>query len=522
MKDTSVRIDDTNRALKYVLYDGVLTQAMVNLSGGVFIVSFALLFGASNLAIGLLAAGPFLANIFQIPAVLLIQKTRKRRSIAVAASLISRLWLLVYALIPLVFARHALSLLTIGIFVAAATAAFATCSWNSWMVDLVPDNTRGRFFSNRMTLSLAVVIPLSVIAGRFIDYYGSWFPEHGVFGYSVLFLVAFVLGVGGTVLLHLTPEPAMRKQTRSTSPLQALGAPFRDVNFRRLLNFTTIWAISFNFAVPFFVVYMFKRLALSLTTVIVFSVMSQLFYLLFLRVWGSLTDKYSNKSVMQLSGTILLVCMIVWPFTTLPGVYFLTIPLLSLVHIFSGVALAGVFIASFNIAYKLCPSGDATAYLAVNGTLVSMGMGVGPILGGLLADTLESMELSLTFRWLASKTEWSAYLLNFRGLDFLFFIAFVLGIFALNRLSAVHEEGEVPKKIIYQAFMQQTRRTMRSISSLGGVAYLGAVPFSFLLRTRSRNRTGASAYPSRRSSLDPGATLNKKTDSTKKHNQGPL
>lgn len=486
----SMNRTDQEKGLRYVLYDGILTQAMVSLSGGAFIIAFALLFEASNLAIGLLAAGPFLGNIFQIPAVFLVEKFRKRRLIAATASFISRIWLLVYALIPLLFARHALSLLSIGIFVAAATAAFSTCSWSSWMRDLVPDNERGRFFSKRMTLSLVVVIPLSIVAGRFIDYYASWFPQHGIYGYSILFLIAFAFGIVGSLLLRLTPEPPMAKETQRPSPLHMLRSPFRDENFRRLMGFTVLWAIAFNFAVPFFVVYMFKRLSLSLTAVITLSVISQLFYLVFLRVWGSLTDRYSNKSVMQLSGAILLGCIIVWPFTTLPEVYPATIPLLTFVHILSGVALAGVFIASFNIAFKLSPPSDATTYLAVNGALVSMGMGLGPILGGLLADTLKFMELSLTFRWLTSRAEWTAYLANFRGLDFLFFIAFILGIIALNRLSAVQEKGEVPKKIIYQAFLSETRRTMRNISSLGGVASLGIVPIYSRLRVRSHSRPG--------------------------------
>ena len=313
MRYDGMRDSDQEKGLRYVLYDGILTQAMISLSGGVFIIAFALLFNASNLAIGLLAAGPFLGNIFQIPAAFLVEKIRRRRLISAAASFISRLWLLVYALIPLLFARHALSLLSIGIFIAAATAAFSACAWSSWMRDLVPDNARGRFFSKRMTLSLAVVIPLSIIAGRFLDYYASWFPEHGMYGYSILFLVAFALGIAGSLLLHLTPEPPMAKEKQRPSPLHMLRSPFRDENFRRLMGFAVLWAIAFNFAVPFFVVYMLKRLSLSLTAVITLSVVSQLFYLVFLHVWGSLTDRYSNKSVMQLSGAILLGCIIVWP-----------------------------------------------------------------------------------------------------------------------------------------------------------------------------------------------------------------
>jgi MFS family permease len=123
---------------------------------------------------------------------------------------------------------------------------------------------------------------------------------------------------------------------------------------------------------------MLKRIGLSLTMVIAFSVISQFFNILFLQIWGSLTDRFSNKSVMQVSGGLLLISVIIWPFTTFPEVHVATLPLLALIHILLGIAMAGVSIASFNIAFKLAPPGDATKYLAVNGALVSLGMGIGP------------------------------------------------------------------------------------------------------------------------------------------------
>lgn len=182
---------------------------------------------------------------------------------------------------------------------------------------------------------------------------------------------------------------------------------------------------------------------------------------------------------MQVSGVLLLVSIIAWPFTTLPEIYILTFPLLALIHILSGVALAGVSIASFNIAFKLAPPGDATKYLALNGALTSVGMGVGPILGGLFADTLALMELSLTFRWLAPEGGWMAYLLNFKELDFLFFFAFILGLYGLHLLSLVREKGEVPRGVVYRELLSETRRMVRNISSIAGLSHLAYLPIHY-------------------------------------------
>lgn len=480
--------DDQERGLRYVLYDGMMFQAMVSLSGGAFIIAFALLLGASNSLIGLLVAAPFLGNIFGIPAVLVVEKVKRRKLISVLASLISRAWLLVFALIPLFFRTFGLPLLLIGIFFSGAIAAFSNSAWSSWMRDLIPEEVRGRFFSKRLALSFTLAMPLSLVAGRFIDFWKAQFPVQAAFGYSILFGIAFGFGITGVLALRAIPESPMEKPTERASLRKIISSPFRDENFKKMLGFTTSWALAFNFAIPFFVVYMLKRIGLSLTMVIGFSVISQLFNILFLQIWGRLTDRLSSKSVMQVSGVLLLISVILWPFTTLPEVHIATLPLLALIHILLGIAIAGVSIASFNIVFKLAPPDKATKYLAVNGALVSMAMGVGPILGGLLADVLAFMELSLSFRWLIPEEGWTASLLNFRELDFLFFVAFVLGLYALHRLSFVHEKGEVPKQVVYREFLTEIRRAIRNISSVGGLSNLVYLPFYLRIHRQRKSK----------------------------------
>jgi len=56
--------------------DGLTTQAIATLTGGVFLVAFALKLGASNLVIGILAAIPPLGQLIQIPAIYIVEKYR--------------------------------------------------------------------------------------------------------------------------------------------------------------------------------------------------------------------------------------------------------------------------------------------------------------------------------------------------------------------------------------------------------------------------------------------------------------
>jgi ureidoglycolate hydrolase len=64
VKDTLTN-QEIESGLKSVIKDGLASQTMVPLTGGVFLVAFALKLGASNLVIGLLAAIPPLTQLMK-------------------------------------------------------------------------------------------------------------------------------------------------------------------------------------------------------------------------------------------------------------------------------------------------------------------------------------------------------------------------------------------------------------------------------------------------------------------------
>jgi hypothetical protein len=82
------------RTFRVVLYDALASEAMGTLTTGVFLVAFAVELGASNAAIGLLASVPFFVQLLQLPAVIVVERVRARRTICVWTSGIGRGFLL--------------------------------------------------------------------------------------------------------------------------------------------------------------------------------------------------------------------------------------------------------------------------------------------------------------------------------------------------------------------------------------------------------------------------------------------
>ncbi|HYF71129.1 MAG TPA: MFS transporter, partial [Ohtaekwangia sp.] len=95
--------EEVNRGLKLVIGDGLAAEVMTTFTGGAFLVAMALLMGASNFQIGLLAALPMSTQMFQLFSIWLVRRFNNRRAVTVFSSLLARLPLLVIGVFALLY-----------------------------------------------------------------------------------------------------------------------------------------------------------------------------------------------------------------------------------------------------------------------------------------------------------------------------------------------------------------------------------------------------------------------------------
>lgn len=469
--------EEVDSGLRYLIKDGVATQIKVTLTSGAFLIAFALGLGANNLIIGLLAAIGPLAQLLQLPYVMLVEKVKNRRLLVVVSATIMRLCWVFIILIPFFFfGRIALIILLGSLIFASCFNALAACSWNSWMSDLVPKSIMGEFFSRRMRVSVGFGIIISLLASFFIDYWEKSFPAYGLYGYSILFSIGLTAGLIGIYFITKIPEPRMVLNRKKNGLFKIMSKPFKDENFKNLIAFLGSWNFAVNLAAPFFIVYMIKRLGYSIPFVIALTVLSQVMNFLFLEVWGRFSDRFSNKSVLVINGPLFIFSILAWTFTTLPDKHLFTTPLIIMIHIVMGVASAGISLASGNISLKLAPKGQATSYLATNSVVNSIAAGISPVIGGLLADFFSGRELAWNLSYTTPSRIISLPTLNFQQWDFFFFFAFLLGLYSLHRLVLVKEEGEVEEKIVVHELFAQVRRPIRILSPIEGVRQMVHFP----------------------------------------------
>jgi len=132
--------------------------------------------------------------------------------------------------------------------------------------------------------------------------------------------------------------------------------------------------------------------------------------------------------------------------------------------------------------------GQATAYLAARNIVLSIAAGIGPVLGGKLADFFAVRELSWILRWTSPERELLFHTLNLQQWDFFFFSAFLIGIYSIHRLGMVKEVGEVKERIVLRELMAEVGRSARNLSTIGGLRHLTQFPFFVVRSTHKKGK----------------------------------
>jgi MFS family permease len=479
---------DLSQGLRRLALEGGFSQGFFSITTSGFLAAFALALGANNLQIGILASIPFIMQIVQLPSIWLVEKIRRRKAIAVLSWFPAQLLWIPIALIPYFMdipGRGAISMLLLLMACRGLLSAVCNAAWNGWIRDLVPQKILGRFFSRRLIFATIMSMAFSLGAAFFVDYWETITTGDDVIhGYIyVLLFGAIFLGLASPVIMSLIPEPLMQPApVPQPSLVQRLSAPLKNRNYRRLLQFLIFWGFASNLAIPFFAVYMLVRLGFPLAWVIGFSILSQLFNIIFLRVWGRYVDRFGSKVILSICASLYLLVIFGWIFTTMPERYFLTMPLLVVLHVFAGIANAGVNLAVATIGLKLSPKGEATPYLASASLATNIGAGLGPLCGGFLADFFATRQLNLTFTWMSPDNLVQLPALSIIGYDFLFGIAFLFGVITLWILAAIREEGEATKEVVLESLLYSTREAPRQVSSAPSYNLFNNFPFSYLKR----------------------------------------
>ncbi len=410
--------------MQYAVSEGALAGVMAVFTGGVILTGLALALGANDFLIGVIAAVQAGANLFQLRAFRRLERSGERKSMAVLFATLSRLiWVIigVSILIPSEsFRPYRLGLFIVLYASSMVLGVYSGVPWVSWLVDLVPEKVRGRFFAARNLAAGAVGVILGIGAGKFIDYWNENSIGPAASAFAILIGVGLVFGFRAVQMQRKMHDPPFPHRSSRMTFWETLREPFRNPNFKRLFYFRLAFDLSTGVAGTFYGVYMLTQANLSFTFVSAMAMITTLMNFLALKPWGRILDRFGNKPVLQICVAGKIMFAFLWLFTS-PE----TIWLFAVIHLF-GVFDAGLTLAIPNLVYKTAPLEKRANYIAVDGTVVGIAVTIAPLVGGALALAMAQSQVSFGF------IQWQHF-------HFVFLTALVLRIVALRLLSYVNE-----------------------------------------------------------------------------------
>jgi hypothetical protein len=177
LPESDVRGRPLRHALSLVTLAWVFGSVWATATSGAPLTRFAQGLGASEFQFGLLAAMPFIASMLSMPASMLIGRTGARKGIFLWSLYTQRLMWVPIALAPVYLLSHfgqsiaprAMVLFLVLIFIMYAANAVGGPAWTSWMADLVPVRSYGKYFSRRRQWGILSAIPAAFLAGWGLD-----------------------------------------------------------------------------------------------------------------------------------------------------------------------------------------------------------------------------------------------------------------------------------------------------------------------------------------------------------------
>ena len=339
-----------------------------------------------------------------MPASLWTERTGQRKKIFFWGQYPNRLLWFPIALVPFYMVHRmgeggyssAMAVFLVLMFVMYAGGAVGSPAWTSWMADVVPERSRGKYFSRRRQWGIASAIPAALFAGWWLDRLNS--PGHPANPLvimewcAILFMCSAVFGFFDIHLFQSVPDHSQPPPKRA-SIVDIFAGPMRDRQFLWFGGFIGTLTFAVSFMGQFVTLYMLEKLGSTSTQVqFMLLVAPMIAQLLVLPIWGRAADRMGKKPVLAIASLGLVPVGFGWCFCSREHLWFGY--LLSAL----GAALwVGVEVANLNLVLEMAGSGDSDGesrggsnYVAVNSVIINIAGCLGGLSAGLIAQSLHN------------------------------------------------------------------------------------------------------------------------------------
>ena len=318
--------------------------------------------GISDGVTGILSSIISLGCGFQIFALFLSGKARRKKFITWMVLLNEVLFMTLYV-VPIVdLSKNAKTLIFVFVLVIANVIMnLVRAPKTAWMMALVDDSARGTFTAKKEMVSLMSGMVLMLVLGRIFDTFEENGNLRGAFITAGIMIAAFI--VIHAILLILIKEKDEEVE-HDVSVKEQLKYSITDKNILALLPLFVLWNIANYITLPFYGTYQLNDLKFSMTFIGVLSIIYSTVRSLVSPIFGKIGDKFSFVTMLEIAFGIKIFA---FAFNMFAGKAFYTV-----YYVLTAIAMAGINGGMMNIIYDYTPHTRRMGSLAVCNTVAGL------------------------------------------------------------------------------------------------------------------------------------------------------
>ncbi len=377
------------RNLQISNWDVTFSTAFASLVGGSLLIGFIQELGGGDFAVQLSIALPSLIGLAQIPGAIWGRSFPFYRKFIAPGGWIWRLLYIPLAILPLAPIPNDIKLVLLFVCIGVATLCNSTvgATYNEWIADMVPAESRGWYYSRRTLVVTASSALIALLGGVSIDFFARLNNEP--LGFTTTFGLGVLMGLTSMIFfLKMEDTPRLNPvKPNVKESLRQLQSPFKDKNYRIVLIFTTLFAASQGLAGGLYTTYARESLGLPFTIIQLFAVSHALATVFCVKIWGFLSDKYGSKPILVISAAGTVITPGLWLLTH-PGPPTINAIILIAGHLFNGLVWSGVAISQANFNIATARDEDKANYLAAAATVSAVSIGISSFIGSGMMSAL--------------------------------------------------------------------------------------------------------------------------------------
>lgn len=274
----------------------------------------------------------------------------------------------------------------------------ASTSWLPWLIALVPESMRGRYFSFDQFASY--------ISSAIAFFFCGWvLGDHpGDIHFGVIFAIALLTGWVSLYFLKGIDSPLPKKGIPAIEPFPVWARRIWKIPaFRRLIRVNALFSLATAAWEPFTTLFLKDNLGVSDRNILYIIGLKTLVAVVSAWGWGILADRFGSRPIMAISTRILLPVMICWLVLALGLTPTTKTPLMAILVVISVIFQVGVL--GFTISnFRYCMNNAARDYpvlaLTLFSVLTSVINALAPNLWGLCLSAMEGLSLHWGPLWL--------------------------------------------------------------------------------------------------------------------------